>query len=902
MEVILTHRAREAQLHPRWNDSRIQTENPAVASRLPHAPIQVVVRADASGTTHIFTAALSSFSSSFRASIGTGVSVVWPSSFHAVAKTAGVVDHVVATPNSMCFCVLAEATARSLPVARMFNRAGKLVSASTASVTASVLELGGEFDQVGFVSLVDALGTSTWPISAYTYISIRTNHTRASCVIRRQMISFFVWFYSSPVVASQLRTGGFVPLPDLLRNVVVSNLRQNALCDGVAVYPPPKIPVVAMLGNEFTVPLWNLFASTYTLEDDTHTIVSAASDWSSALDQFSRFSADALTFPPMIFASMLPAPKMTVSVPSYYVGVGIAYNLPLSQPLVISPSALAAIMAGRVVSWNDSLLVALNPTLASVALPLKWVQPIDFSEMDAVARLALIDLDVALTNYTPKSVQRVLHSGVVDAYVYATPGAVGLIPLVGLVDSKVAQFVNRVGVPVAPTAVALEACARDASVPSDVNGYVPSLSRSQTLGCYALSVQVNTVVRSSYVGRECSRAAFLVKFLNWTFTGGKLFTGPVNAMRIGVLPDSTRLASLAVLRQVLCDGISILADEHGVLIPRGWLIAAQILGAVCVALCVGLGLFLRQNRASPAVRAGSVVFLGAFLFGAGLLGASLVMFGSLDRLSATGRVIAAWLLSNGLTIAFLSILVKAHRVKAIFLNQSLARVYWSDQQLGSLILVAVLVDSCVHLARLLIDTCVLSGLGISSPAVASGAGRLLSCTYKLTLVWSLLIYVPKALWLLYGILLALETRNVPAAFNESSLIATIIYNTSLFSTMALITTYTLSDSNPIAVYIVQVLALAYCSFFAILFLFVPLVHRRNDLAVVSDELPPNKTTPRISRNAVVPPMLVVPVVNPPHRNALAAVSKGSSGLQKLTPSLHSVCSLRARGCLRILGW
>ena len=47
-----------------WNDSAIAASNPGL--ELPYAPISVVVRSDSSGTTHIFTAALSAFYAPFN--------------------------------------------------------------------------------------------------------------------------------------------------------------------------------------------------------------------------------------------------------------------------------------------------------------------------------------------------------------------------------------------------------------------------------------------------------------------------------------------------------------------------------------------------------------------------------------------------------------------------------------------------------------------------------------------------------------------------------------------------------------------------------------------------------------------------------------------------------------------
>jgi len=58
-----------------FNDKRIQAINPGV--NIPSSPISVVVRADGSGTTAIFTDYLSKVSASFKEKVGQGTTVNW---------------------------------------------------------------------------------------------------------------------------------------------------------------------------------------------------------------------------------------------------------------------------------------------------------------------------------------------------------------------------------------------------------------------------------------------------------------------------------------------------------------------------------------------------------------------------------------------------------------------------------------------------------------------------------------------------------------------------------------------------------------------------------------------------------------------------------------------------------
>jgi len=62
----------------RWNDPKIAAANPDI--KLPDLPITVVVRADSSGTTAVFTKHLSTINAEFNKALGEGNTVNWPAS------------------------------------------------------------------------------------------------------------------------------------------------------------------------------------------------------------------------------------------------------------------------------------------------------------------------------------------------------------------------------------------------------------------------------------------------------------------------------------------------------------------------------------------------------------------------------------------------------------------------------------------------------------------------------------------------------------------------------------------------------------------------------------------------------------------------------------------------------
>jgi hypothetical protein len=63
----------------------------------------------------------------------------------------------------------------------------------------------------------------------------------------------------------------------------------------------------------------------------------------------------------------------------------------------------------------------------------------------------------------------------IDALIYSTPYTMGLIDYLGTPAATVASFVNRAGVATTPTSANLQACASDATIPTDlqaVSGYL----------------------------------------------------------------------------------------------------------------------------------------------------------------------------------------------------------------------------------------------------------------------------------------------------------------------------------------------------------------------------------------------------------------------------------------------
>lgn len=113
--------------------------------------------------------------------------------------------------------------------------------------------------------------------------------------------------------------------------------------------------------------------------------------------------------------------------------IGIVYNLPGNPGLVINSDALAKIFTGRITSWNDPILVALNP---GTALPDTKITPIYRTDSSGTTDNVQKYLTAAAPQSWSKGVGTEFQGGVgegaaksagVIQAVRATPGAIGYV-------------------------------------------------------------------------------------------------------------------------------------------------------------------------------------------------------------------------------------------------------------------------------------------------------------------------------------------------------------------------------------------------------------------------------------------------------------------------------------------
>src|SRR5437660_531192 len=190
----------------KWNDPRIKADNSDVT--LPAADITVVHRAEASGTSFVFTDYLSKVSADWKQKVGADKSPNWPVG-QGGKGNEGVTGQIKQQPNTIGYVELAYATQNKLPVALIKNAEGNFVEPSIHAVTAAASASAANTPDDLRVSITNASGANAYPISSYTYILVYKDLTDAT---KGKAVVDFLWWgiHDGESFAKDLQ---YAPLP-----------------------------------------------------------------------------------------------------------------------------------------------------------------------------------------------------------------------------------------------------------------------------------------------------------------------------------------------------------------------------------------------------------------------------------------------------------------------------------------------------------------------------------------------------------------------------------------------------------------------------------------------------------------------------------------------------------------
>ena len=204
----------------RWNDPAIAKLNAGV--QLPATAISVVHRSDGSGTTFIWTNYLSKVSADWKAKVGEGTAVNWPTGVGGKGNE-GVASYVQRIDGAIGYVEYAYAKQNRMAVALVKNRAGEFISPNAKAFQAAAAGADWNAAPGMYLILTDAPGKGAWPVAGATFILMHKVQEKPEN--GREVLKFFSWAYAKgDSLAEQL---DYVPLPEGVVQLIQANWKSQ---------------------------------------------------------------------------------------------------------------------------------------------------------------------------------------------------------------------------------------------------------------------------------------------------------------------------------------------------------------------------------------------------------------------------------------------------------------------------------------------------------------------------------------------------------------------------------------------------------------------------------------------------------------------------------------------------
>ena len=222
-----------------WNDQAIKKLNPEIKN-LSRNKIILVHRSDGSGTTFAFTDYLSKVSAAWKGGVGQGTSVPWPAGVGG-SGNAGIAAIVSKVPYSMGYVELAYAkqnymvsTGTKIPMTYAFVQnhdktafLNATIDTTYAAAKVAIKNLPESTGVWSTVSINDAPGPNSYPISTFTYLLVNADLDQIKGMDKQKaqdLVHMLYWFVTNGQQYSKKLL--YVPLPDSVQELDKRGLAQ----------------------------------------------------------------------------------------------------------------------------------------------------------------------------------------------------------------------------------------------------------------------------------------------------------------------------------------------------------------------------------------------------------------------------------------------------------------------------------------------------------------------------------------------------------------------------------------------------------------------------------------------------------------------------------------------------
>ncbi|MFC4425090.1 phosphate ABC transporter substrate-binding protein PstS [Deinococcus navajonensis] len=244
---------------------------------------------------------------------------------------------------------------------------------------------------------------------------------------------------------------------------------------------------------------------------------------------------------PMSDEQLKAAPGRLLHVPTAIGAVVPAYNVPgVTEPLKFTGQVLADIYLGKIRTWNDKKISALNPGVTLPPLPVQVARRSDGSGTTYVFSdyLAKMSNEWKSKVGVGNSLQWPVGTGAkgndgVAGIVKSTPGAIGYVELVYAKQNKLpfGSVRNRAGKYILADNGPASLAAQGVVIPADTR---VSLTNSANAGAYPIASFTYVIFYQDqkYSGRSEGQAKALKNLLTWMVTAGQQFNEPLDYARL----------------------------------------------------------------------------------------------------------------------------------------------------------------------------------------------------------------------------------------------------------------------------------------------------------------------------------------------------------------------------------
>lgn len=214
-----------------WSDPTFSVYNPEVV--FPNATIVPIARLDMAGTTEIFTNSLSSFSAEWNNTFGVFTDPArWNPSVVTVfgQRVTGMVDTILDRRHSVGYISPASANEVGLDYARMVNRHGNVVDATTASVQ-SAMNSGSLNERLTGI-FVDSDHPDAYPMAGYVYFIIHKSVMVNYCQSSVELVRYIMWFLNNREAFNEAESRNMASISSPIAAKIQSVVFDQIKCDG----------------------------------------------------------------------------------------------------------------------------------------------------------------------------------------------------------------------------------------------------------------------------------------------------------------------------------------------------------------------------------------------------------------------------------------------------------------------------------------------------------------------------------------------------------------------------------------------------------------------------------------------------------------------------------------------